>query len=125
MRNLKNVQTLQELHDAIRKCMVKAQPVVAHLDSVCDYKTWLDGLRGNLKGHSKPRLFRFRIQPELQPAAGSVRMHVREKMNDPKQNNPDCYQPLEGIDVIPNCIEFLETLSMVQKTFEHKRASER
>ena len=115
LRNLQNVHTLPDLHDAIRQCMLKAQPVVTHLDSVCDYKTWIDGVRGTIKGHSKPRQFRFRVQPMHQPGSGSVRLHVRESMNDPKENNPDCYEPYEGIDVIPDGMQIPCTLPMVPK----------
>jgi hypothetical protein len=103
--------------------MKAVTPVVEHLDIVRDYKSWLDTLPGigSLTGHSKPRVFRFKEMPtggdQGDQGAGDKRvlMHVRQSMDDPKSDNPDGYEPQEGIDILPQGARLPRSLPLVPR----------
>lgn len=108
LKHLDTVHTLPQLHAAIVGCMDKVKPVVEHLYDICDYKSWIDTFRGNLAGHSMPRVFRFK-----KCMAGQVLMHHKPNMTQRKVDDPDVYEPQAGIQMLKRQVRIPLRLPLV------------
>jgi hypothetical protein len=71
------------------------QVLVEHVDQVLDYKTWLETMKAQpVANISKPLLFRMKKEDRQE---GRTLVYARKYMRTSKQEEPDCYEPDQGI----------------------------
>jgi hypothetical protein len=120
--------TLPQMHSFISSFHQKGEessPVlVEHIDRVLDYKTWLASMKAKpVKNISQPLLFRVKKEDRQE---GRTLVHVRKYMSTSKKEEPDCYEPDQGIHLLgPERLQRLPLLaSAVTKIpLDHEHAS--
>ena len=120
--------TLPQMHEFISSLHQKggeSSPVlVEHIDRVLDYKTWLASMKAKpVKNISQPLLFRIKKEDRQE---GRTLVHVRKYMSTSKKEEPDCYEPDQGIHLLgPERLQRLPLLaSAVTKIpLDHEHAS--
>lgn len=121
--------TLPDMHGFISGILgtQATQVLVEHVDQVLDYKTWLETMRAKpVANISKPLLFRMKKEDSQE---GRTLVHVRKYMSTSKKEEPDCYEPDQGIHLLgPDRLRRLPLLanavSKIPLDHEHASKSE-